>query len=269
MSLKNLYKQFGVSPNIDKEKQLFVQRINTTIFTTLKQSAYPDDYEHLFRDVCYQLGLNGNDIISHANRNNYGHSLFIPSFRKLTADDFFETLKILVVLYNATAKENQEKVAFAIELALAHAAIDLGIRWKDGMFYPSGAKELDEKLLDDSLEWLNEYPEVKEQFKTALDHFGQSIQDESSRKDAITNAYTSIEKLTQILLQNGKNFEKNSNDLVNKLQLPSEYKNIIHYYKQIAHEYSSRHAGSSISHDEAEAFIYLTGILVRLMTNKT
>jgi hypothetical protein len=85
---------------------------------------------------------------------------------------------------------------------------------------------------------------------------------------AITNAYSAIEGLTRVILGNEKNFENNSNTLVDFLELPGEYKNIVHYYKQIAHNYSSRHAGEEFSHAETEAFVYLTGLLMRLISEK-
>ncbi len=145
--------------------------------------------------------------------------------------------------------------------------IDLGVFWKDGKFYLSGAKELDDALIFDPLEWLSSYPETQKQFAIALDHYKKSIKNIPAGKDAITNSYTSVEALTKEILKNNNSFEKNSDSLMEKLNLPKEYKNIVHYYKQLAHEYSSRHAGSNPSHKEVEAFVYLTGLLLRLVTN--
>lgn len=268
MSLKEFNKLFGVQENPSVEQNRFVQRINQTIFSTIEKNPYPDNYEILFRDVCYQAGINANDFISRANTFNYDVSLNIPSLRTLTKDDFMETLKILILLYKSINPRNIPRLNQSIELALGMTVNDLSVRWKDGLFYPSGAKELDEKLINENIEWLEEFPNARERFITALDHFKKSLKDSSSRKDAITNAYSAIEFLAQKALGNKKNFEDNSNPLVNLIGLVSEYKNILHYYKQIAHEYSSRHAGSEFSHIETEAFIYLTGILMRIIREK-
>lgn len=171
-------------------------------------------------------------------------------------------------LYDVLRPENLEKLNGSIELALANAATDLGVRWKVGLFYPSGAKELDEKLISDNLDFLHRWPEVRQQFSTALTHFRNSLERVAARKDAITNAYSAMEGLTRSVLGNDKSFDKNSNALVDFLELLGEYKNIVHYYKQIAHQYSSRHAGSDFTHAETEAFIYLTGLLMRLIAGK-
>ncbi len=268
MSLSEFNKTFGITEDIEKEKIRFVQRINQTIFQDIhKNPEYPDQYESIFRMVCYGLGLNAGELISSANDTNYGYNTFIPNLKELTRNDFMETLKILHLVYMVLKSTNNKKMVDEwIETALAASTTDLGIRWKDGMFYPSGAKELDEKLIDDNLDWLNKFPEVKKQFSTALQHFKTSLSNTAARKDAITNSYSSMERLAQNILSNNENFKTNSNTLVTYLNLPKEYANILHYYKQIAHEYSSRHAGSECNHNETEAFIYLTGLLMRLMS---
>ncbi len=267
MSLSEFNKTFGITDSLDKEKAKFVQRINQTVFKFIHESPrYPDEYESIFKIVCYGLGLNADELISDANYNSYG-SLYIPDLKEITSNNFMETLKVLHLLYKAAkAPENIEMINGWIETAFTVATVDLGVRWKDGMFYPSGAKELDEKLIDDNLDWLAKFPETKKQFSTALQHFKTSLTNVSARKDAITNAYSAMERLAQHILSNSKNFDANSNELVSRLNLPKEYTNILHYYKQIAHEYSSRHAGSECNHNETEAFIYLTGLLMRLMS---
>jgi hypothetical protein len=204
-----------------------------------------------------------------ANRSYFSYTRQIPPLRALSHDDFMETLKVLVILHDILRPENVTSLNRSIELALVNAATDLEVRWKDGLFYPSGAKELDEKLISDNLDFIKAWPEVRAQFSTALAHFRNSLHDAAARKDAITNAYSSIERLAALVLGNDKNFENNSNALVDFLELPSEYKNIVHYYKQIAHQYSSRHAGSEFAHAETEAFIYLTGLLMRLTAEKS
>jgi len=253
MSLKEFDSLFGTTETLDEAKSSFVQRINSTVFAPLKRGHFRNRYEDTFRAICYSWGVNADDLLSEVNHNNFG-SLIVPSPRKLTLDEFVIDPSI------------RGQLNAIIEMALGASSVDLGVRWTDGMFYPSGAKELDEKLVSDNLQWLAKFPDAKKFFSTSLGHFNESLENPSARKDAITNAYTAIEEITKKVLDNKNNFEKNSNSLVERLELVDEYKNIVHYYKQIAHQYSSRHAGSEITHIEAEAFIYLTGILLRLIS---
>lgn len=267
MSLQAFHKKFGFKIDIDNEKNKFIQRINQSIFYKIK-GVYGNGYEDIFVEICYQLGINGRKWIDDVKSNNYGDA-WIPDLEEINNNNFTKTLEVLISLYDVSEiAEIKKFISSNIEKALSQSSADLGIRWKDGMFYPAGAKEFDEILINDNLSWLEKYPKTREIFSTALSHFSDSISNPSARKDAITNAYSALESLSRILLNNKINFDKNSDTIVEKLNLPKEYKNIIFYYKQIANEYSSRHAGTEFGHEETEAFIYLTGILIRLIINK-
>ncbi len=267
-SLKEFHSLFNTAPTLAEEKNAFVQRINQTIFSKVVNLTHPTSYEVIFQGICYELGVNGADMIARQNANNFSGLRRIPSLRKITNDDFVKTLQVLVLLYKSLNTEYQQQTDGYIRIALVSANTDFGIRWDDGMFYPSGAGELDEKLIDENLQWLKNYPEQATQFKTALNHFQKSTKDISARKDAITNAYSSMEGVAQLVLSNKKNFDNNLYALMDQLSLPTQYKNIFNYYKVMANEYSSRHAGTEFSHEETEAFIYLTGILMRLSIQK-
>ncbi len=268
MTLREFNSRFGLEEEPWIERIRFVTRINTTVFEQiLAHSAYPDDYGMLFKSVCYELGEDPNFVIKRSAP--LYADLTPPSLRALTNDDFVETLKVLELLRKCLhAPRLKNMVDRGTELALATAATDIGVRWRDGMFYPSGAKELDEKLIGDNLEWLQSFLTVRSSFKTALKHFSDSLNDANARKDAVTNAYAAIEGLSRAVLANKKNFDDNKNDLVKFLMLPKEYAHILHYYKVIANEYSSRHAGSEFGHAEVEGFIYLTGVIMRLVCQK-
>lgn len=205
----------------------------------------------------------------------------------MTKGDFHQTLLVIEKAYQYLAEDRPaniyDRYSFSkpedlinirnfnerMNRIILLSETDLGVFWKDGKFYLSGAKELDEALVSDTLEWLSSYPATQKQFAVALDHYKKSIQTPSAGKDAITNSYTSVEALAKEILKNDRSFDKNSDELVEKLGLPKEYKNIVHYYKQLAHKYGSRHAGSDPIHKEVESFVYLTGLLLRLMAHNS
>ncbi|HEX2792570.1 MAG TPA: hypothetical protein VHO23_02550 [Candidatus Paceibacterota bacterium] len=271
MSLKAFNSAFGIQEDPSIEQGRFVARIHQSVFYLLEDIRYPSGmYEGIFRHVCYGLGVDPNPLIAEANRHNYaGMHKFIPNLKELIGNDFIKTLQVLILLREAVkGTEYVESVDRGIEIALASAVTDIGIRYTEGMFFPSGAKELDKILIEDNLVWLKEYETVRIQFAATLEHFKKSLTQESARKDAITNAYSTMEGLARAILGNSKNFDSNSNTVVEHLSLPNEYKNILHYYKEIANQYSSRHAGSSFSHAETEGFIYLTGVLMRLLLQR-
>lgn len=272
---------------VSKEEAMeeFLNRIRVSIFRWLesgKNTIFFD--ENFIWWVSEQLGKPWGDTVRLRDCGTGHHSR--TTLLTMAEEGFHETLEVVEKCYQyieeGKAREIGRKYTYdhslsvttnnfndRMEKIMLLSETDIGIFWKDGKFYASGASELDEALIKDQLEWLDNYPKVKEQFTITLEHYQKSSQKTSAGKDTITNAYTSIEMLSQHLLGNKKNFEKNSDELVNKLELPKEYKNVIYWYKQIAHEYASRHAGSNPNHNEVEMFFYFTGLLIRLMIQST
>jgi hypothetical protein len=258
-------KIFGFSTDQDEERSRFVQRINLTIFRQIRKLPR---YEDVFREACYVLGLNADDWIVRENKPRTVGPLRIPPPRRLTHDDFWKVLELILVFYEVIPSL-RKAIDDAVLLAFGHSMNDLGILWKDGAFYPQGAKELDDILIADNLEWLAKYPQAKDFFASSLRHFSRSLEDTSARRDAMTNAYSSLEALAQSVLGNQRSLEKNSDGLLHHVSFASEYGNILYQYKQLGHSYSSRHAGEVLSHEETEVFIYLTGLFLRLFSRKT
>lgn len=267
----------------DAQKR-FLNRINISIFRWLEDNKGRTFYdENFIWWISEQLGEPWGDRVQEREIG-YGYWSDVTMV-KMAKGEFYQTLLVVEKAYQYLAEDRpghiHDRYGFhkpeelidlhtfnlKMERIILLSETDLGVFWKDGKFYLSGAKELDEALIADSLEWLTAFPKAQKQFEIALDHYKKSLQNPSAGKDAITNSYTSIEALSQGILNNTKPFDKNSDSLVDKLGLAKEFKNIVHYYKQLAHEYGSRHAGSNPSHKEVESFVYLTGLLLRLMVS--
>lgn len=256
--LRRFNRIFGIQPSLDEEREKFVQRINQTIFrdTQVKRP----DYERVFRILCYGLGKNPDDIIrDYHNRT--------PNIRKLTDDDFLETLKVLQLLYAYFGDDQtwQDRVSEWIEIALSRSSIDLGIKWKKGMFYPSGAKILDDALVNDPYDWLDPFPKEKKNFEKALSAYLGKRCD-----DVIGDCYLVVEGLARRVLGNRKVLENNKERLMQRLQLSEDWQKILSNFISYANEFK-RHA-SEKSYEpnpkEVEGFLYLTGLLVRLMVEQ-
>jgi len=273
--------RFGLSaPDIEELKIQFVHRVNSHLFGWLE-----NDDGFWKSDFVPWISLESGEPWNEAFTQNHYDEYFDLSLKRISGEDFLRTLWLIEKCYYFIKEDKLKLISRTyifdgskiVNLTnfdqrvgdiLSHSDSKIGIFWKEGKFYKAGAKELDEALIKDNLEWLNNFPKVKSQYNNALKHFKESLKSVSARKDTITNAYSSIEKLTQTILNNKSSFDKNSDKLVKYLELPKEYRNIIHFYKQIANEYSSRHAGSEFGDIETEAFIYMTGLLMRLIARK-
>ena len=173
---------------------------------------------------------------------------------------------MLSCLYEAL-NDAVEKGALSrfIDSALKHATMDIGVSWKEGVFYPSGAKELDKALVEEPLDWLKDFPSERTDFQKALDAYIAKKNDE-----VISNCYVAVEGLARQILGNDRTLDNNRVDLLKKLGLSQEWKSLLSDFFHYANEFK-RHAGENrhnINPIEAEAFLYLSGLLLRLMVQQ-
>lgn len=283
MSIFDFKKRFSGDLKLEEIRKDFVNKINHFLFREINKRNYYE-YPKLFEFICLQLSLNADDILREVNANNIsyhygGGDLIYPSPRYFTRDDFQITLLLIEIIYsyfsvfatdNYRKEEYLARINSAIEIAMDQP-LSLGIVWRDGRFYPEGAKDLTEKLVSDVLVWLADFPKASSLYKNALDHYSQSLKDYIKRKDVISNAFQAVEELTRIFLKNDKAFDNNFEELVEKLKLNSHWKQILNRYKEISKEFG-RHPGRAGNfipdQEDTEAFLYLSGLLMRLMLEK-
>jgi hypothetical protein len=149
--------------------------------------------------------------------------------------------------------------------------VDFGIRWTKGIFIKSGAKLLDDKLVNDAIDWLYEkkYSNVLKPFEKGLNHFLHSDKRPELLSDVITDMYETLEALSKIITKRPKkDLSANRELFLSKIKASNAYKKILSEYINYANEF--RHASEegrnkpTISQHEVESFIYLTGLFIRL-----
>ncbi|MHC4478301.1 MAG: hypothetical protein ACYTEL_21905 [Planctomycetota bacterium] len=282
MSVRKRFSEvFGIQATLDDERKRFVDRINQSVFNEVDSKGWAKyGYVKIAEHICYELGVSIEDTLNmrgpsrsvkrYGTYGPYGPGTrqpgpVLPRIRTLTQDDFRKTLLVICILYDCFTKPEDWRLKWlceSIEKALSYAACDLGITWKDGLFYPSGAEELDKALVEDTLTWLADYPSERKDYQRALEcylgkqHLG----------DVIKNSYLVAEGITRNVLGNDRTLDKNKTALLAKLRLPGEWASMLGSYIGYAH--NLRHASEErhdISEQEAEAFLYLTGLIVRLI----
>jgi hypothetical protein len=264
-------KLFGISPSLVEEQKQFVNRINQLIFHWIDTGAKNDfRYQEIFERLCFALGENSNDLLKKYGRHPLGwdDENTAPEIRTFTQDDFTKTLRVLCVLSNIFKHENEKVVVYidrGVSTVLSHATCDLGIRWKDGLFYPSGAEELDKALIEEPLVWLDKYPNEREDYKRALSCYAEG----THLGDVVKNCYTALEGVSRVILGNDKILDNNKNALLAHIGLSDGWNSILGTYINYAHDF--RHASEeryTASKEEAEAFLYMTGLIMRLLISK-
>jgi hypothetical protein len=158
------------------------------------------------------------------------------------------------------------------DLLKASPSIQLRIsKTKKGMLvYPAGAKLLDEGLVNDNLNWLQDYPESLRAFEQALSIYLGG--DKPKYRNLIDNLRVAIEQLLRRILNNQKSLEKQTKELDNWLAARGVHKQIRNLYGQflfgpytVLQNDVAKHGDEELLADEIEYVTYLTGAFIRLV----
>lgn len=270
MSIRRRFNQiFGIKDSVEEERGKFVQRTNQIIFHVV-DTGNPREfaYSTFFKILCFEMGLNADDMWRRHHRKSaylLDKKGYPPEIRSLTYEDFEKTLLVLCILYSYLAglPNNQQKwLSEQVQAILSQSTCDLGVAWKDGFFYPSGAKELDNALIDETLTWLNGFPNEKKDYQHALEYYLQG----KSFGDVIKNCYSAIEGVARNVLGNDKTLDNNKDELLSKISLSDGWKAILANFIKYAHDF--RHASEQrheITKQETEGYLYMTGLVIRLI----
>jgi len=254
--LKDIYKRLNLETDLTREQEKFIKRIRETL---KEMNSFFDYYKQkdLLTEMTFKLGEE-----SH----NFFETYLIPySFKR--------TLFVSEIFLNIL-KERKEADYFLyfykkIKEAIDLSVIDLGIHFEDGKFYLKGAEELDQKFILEPLEWLKDFPTTKEFFKETLQEYLRK-----DYPDAITKSYSALETLVKTFLNNNKSLKDNITELIKKLDFPKQWGQMVFYFCEFANEFSSRHGKkekvktTELDPELVEAYIYFTGLLLRLIIQK-
>jgi hypothetical protein len=181
-----------------------------------------------------------------------------------------ENLAIIAILLKIL-KERKESAAYKLlksrlEGSINLSLVDLGIVFEKDMFIKRGTEILDKTAVLEPLQWLTNYPTIKKYFENALQYYLTK-----KYPDAMTNAYSALESIVKTVLNSNKRLDKLIPDLLSLLSLPKQWSAILAKYCEFAHEFSTRHGKKEsetkddIAPKDAEAYIYFTGLMIRLI----
>lgn len=254
--ISHFHQRFNIQVDIREARKRFINRIHTMIYQNLPEFG---DYDEIKQLALFRLGK----------RHDYDRPL-----ADFLRDDFHEHLEALEAIYFAVPEEhNKEKLLEVILWALALSEIDLGVRWKEDHFLPSGAELLDDKLVNEPLRWLSDakYKSVLDPFQKGLDHFLRSQRNPKLRADVVTDMYEAVEALAKIVTEKDKDLSANRELFIEKVKASEDYKKILKEYINFACKF--RHAPSdgkpkpNLTEGATESFIYSTGLFIRLAMN--
>jgi hypothetical protein len=186
--------------------------------------------------------------------------------------DFLRNLQAVEAIYDSLGNSAlRNMLSTIVEDLLSTSERDLGISWKDGRFYPSGAKLLDERLVNDVMKWLREtkYETVLAPFEKGLRHLLESDKRPELTADVVTDMYEALEALAKIVTnRTTSDLSANQEAFIAKVEASTQYKKLLRQYVEYANDFRHAPQGKSprpaITPREAESFVYLTGLFTRL-----
>jgi hypothetical protein len=261
--MTTFHQRFKIEIDITEARRRFVNRVHNVILENFMSSSSftGDDRFRVERAVRTHLG----------DRARYSDSRPFPD---MIGENFERNLNALEGLYTAMGAFGfdiaRRRLGILIRELVERSEIDLEIEWRDGQFLATGAKELDQKLVNDNLDWLRRpgFETVIVPFEKALGHLLKARKDPALLAEVITNAYEALEARAKIVVASGKDLSAIQELFIKKVNASEEYKRVLKDYVEYADRF--RHAASEkkqkpkLSYREAESFVYMTGIFLRL-----
>lgn len=185
-------------------------------------------------------------------------------------NDFSENLHAIETLYKFIDAEKKSQLDKIVQTLISLSEVELNIKWESGKFIRCGAELLDQKLVNNVLNWLRqkEYNTVLVPFEKGLNHFLKSQKNPDLLYDVITDLYESLEALSKIITKKDRELSANRELYIKSVKASDQYKKILKEY--ISYAQNFRHAATRnkprpvISEREVESFLYLTGLFIRL-----
>jgi hypothetical protein len=163
------------------------------------------------------------------------------------------------------------KLANAVQIAVDYSpGINLQVARKNNqvLLYPAGAKLLEEKIVNETLMWLADYPNVAKHFEEALRIY--LSKDETKYRNLLDNLRFALEQVLRSILNNRKSLEKQPAALLPWLKVNGIHQQVINMYVDLLVKFS-KYQNDAVKHGdkwslpEIELMIYLTGAFIRFL----
>lgn len=247
----------------DKEKQVaFCKRIKTYFeYHILSVQQY--------RTYCYRTGCEFREKpgLYPIDKFNYPVNYFLWDGNFLFEEILYRLSNLINVL-EEDGRQNKKEIIEVIQQTARMSGVKIElIKDEDGVFFiPSGIEMFDDALIHDTLDWLNEYPDAKKVFSTALQQYGEGKYD----RNVGDNMRLSLELFLKKILGNSKSIEKNIDELGRFLDKNGIEPIFVAMFKRIIDAYAEVNNEIFKHNDKAirlvlEYIIYQTGVLMRFL----
>ncbi len=140
--MKKFHERFNIIVDKEQGERRFVNRAYNVVFDEFYGQIGSDtDKIPVMRAVATALGKK--------------FDYYRLDYENYMEEDFLSCLKAIEELYRANQDSRHRRTLDDLITGLLQASeVDLGIKWERDHFVRTGAKELDEKLVNEPLQWL-------------------------------------------------------------------------------------------------------------------
>jgi hypothetical protein len=166
------------------------------------------------------------------------------------------------------AKKTLKQLAAGLEEDIAACGVPVVLARSKGsyLFYPKGAKLLDERVVNADLEWLSDYPSALTAFENAL----VQSSDSAKQREVLDSLRVSLENFVRQLLGNRKSLENNKENLLKWMDDHNtnvETRSMMRELFQLYYNYQNNHVkhGDGWKPAEVDFILYLTATFIHLL----
>lgn len=258
--------KLGIGFNDEEKKQMFSSKISNRLLGTFQKintkKELVERFERIVTDYYIEIGEAVPLHISVVH--------FISNISR--SGTIVEMVCKYVAFLNILKKSNLEAGYLKFRDLLEKSLLELNIAYDiyeddDGIFiFPKGAKELDNALVSEPLEWLIDFPNTRKTYIIALKQYSEGIY----IRDVADNLRKALETFLQEFLKNTKNLETNKNSICKYLGeqevdagITGLLKPLLDSYKNI-NDRTAKH-NDAVEQKLLEFLLYQTGVFIRMI----
>ena len=273
MDYMDYCQKLGIGFDDPKKQSIFISRIQLFLQS---HSDIPFN-ENQENKMCYQIGTvskleNKDPLDMNWDSKSPVGLQRVWLYLEERKNDFKEFLASLIIFYNtySGAKKDRLFIIETIKNALKDSHIQYAIvEDNDGLFiFPKGAKELDDALVSQPLEWLSKYPQARSEWIDAIKDYSDLTDEKAS--EVADKFRKALERFFQEFFNSTKSLENLESEYGAYMKtngVPSEISNnletLMQGYTNFMNNYAKHH--NQTGKNVLEYILYQTGNIMRLL----
>lgn len=266
MNLIDYREKLGIAFNDEEKVKLFLAKAYLAFSETV--SLERKITSTLYNNYCFNAGIKTS--VEYYNEYTDGYKVFQHLMQ--TTEDFKNFLYYYTVFLNSTKKDSAERKEWL--KAFNYWAVEAGLEFEfyeseDNIFiFPKGAKELDDALVSEPLEWLNDYPQTRKEWISSLKDYSNLT--DANASDVADKFRKALERFFQEFFKCSKTLENMKSEYGTYIKSKGVPPEISNNFETLLQSYTSFMNGYAKHHDKTsknvlEYIMYQTGNIIRLL----